>query len=78
MKIGSSHLLDNLSNCLMDLKNSGHSAGFEPMRSYLHLNIRMRTITNGAGSIKHTGIFLRNTDTLGVSGLKSINDLRSL
>ena len=26
-----SHLLDNLSNCLMNLKNSGDSTGFEPM-----------------------------------------------
>ena len=33
MKIGSSHLLDNLSNCLMNLKNSGESTGFEPMTS---------------------------------------------
>ena len=33
MKIWSSHLLDNLSNCLMNLKNSGHSTGFEPMTS---------------------------------------------
>ena len=33
MKIWSSHLLDNLSNCLMDLKNSGDSTGFEPMTS---------------------------------------------
>ena len=31
MKIWSSHLLDNLSNCLMNLKNSGDSTGFEPM-----------------------------------------------
>ena len=30
MKIWSSHLLDNLSNCLMNLKNSGDSTGFEP------------------------------------------------
>ena len=29
MKIWSSHLLDNLSNCLMNLKNSGDSTGFE-------------------------------------------------
>ena len=28
-----SHLLDNLSNCLMNLKNSGDSTGFEPMTS---------------------------------------------
>ena len=28
MKIWSSHLLDNLSNCLMNLKNSGDSMGF--------------------------------------------------
>jgi len=34
MKIWSSHLLDNLSNCLMNLKNSGDSTGFEPMRSW--------------------------------------------
>ena len=33
MKIWSSHLLDNLSNCLMNLKNSGNSSGFEPMTS---------------------------------------------
>ena len=33
MKILSSHLLDNLSNCLMNLKNSGDSTGFEPMTS---------------------------------------------
>ena len=33
MKIRSSHLLDNLSNCLMNLKNSGDSTGFEPMTS---------------------------------------------
>ena len=26
-----SHWLDNLSNCLMKLKNSGDSTGFEPM-----------------------------------------------
>ena len=32
-KIWSSHLLDNLSNCLMNLKNSGDSTGFEPMTS---------------------------------------------
>ena len=31
MKIWSSHLQDNLSNCLMNLKNSGDSTGFEPM-----------------------------------------------
>ena len=35
MKILSSHLLDNLSNCLMNLKNSGDSTGFEPMTSAL-------------------------------------------
>ena len=33
MKIWSLHLLDNLSNCLMNLKNSGDSTGFEPMTS---------------------------------------------
>ena len=33
MKIWSSHLLDNLNNCLMNLKNSGDSTGFEPMTS---------------------------------------------
>ena len=33
MKIWSSHLLDNLSNCLMNLKNSVDSTGFEPMTS---------------------------------------------
>ena len=33
MKIWSSHLLDNLSNCLMNLKNSGDSTGFKPMTS---------------------------------------------
>ena len=33
MKIWSSHSLDNLSNCLMNLKNSGDSTGFEPMTS---------------------------------------------
>ena len=33
LKIWSSHLLDNLSNCLMNLKNSGDSTGFEPMTS---------------------------------------------
>ena len=32
MKIWSSHLLDILSNCLMNLKNSGDSTGFEPMK----------------------------------------------
>ena len=35
MKIWSSHLLDNLSNCLMNLKNSGDSTGFEPMTSVM-------------------------------------------
>ena len=33
MKIWFSHLLDNLSNCLMNLKNAGDSTGFEPMTS---------------------------------------------
>ena len=33
VKIWSSHLLDNLSNCLMNLKKSGDSTGFEPMTS---------------------------------------------
>ena len=33
MKIWSSHLLDNLSNCLKNLKNSGDSTGFEPITS---------------------------------------------
>ena len=33
MKIWSSHLLDNLSNCIMNLKKSGDSTGFEPMTS---------------------------------------------
>ena len=33
MNIRSSLLLDNLSNCLMNLKNSGDSTGFEPMTS---------------------------------------------
>ena len=33
MKIRSSHLLENLSNCLMNLKNSGDSTGFEPITS---------------------------------------------
>ena len=33
LKIWSSHLLDNLSNCLMNLKNSGDSTRFEPMTS---------------------------------------------
>ena len=33
LKIWSSHLLDNLSNCLMNLKNPGDSTGFEPMTS---------------------------------------------
>ena len=33
MKISSSHLKDNSSNCLMNLKNSGDSTGFEPMTS---------------------------------------------
>ena len=33
MKIWSSHLMDNLSNCLMNLKNSCDSTGFEPMTS---------------------------------------------
>ena len=32
-KIWSSHLLDKLSNCLINLKNSGDSTGFEPMTS---------------------------------------------
>ena len=32
MKIWSSHLLDDLSNCLMNLKKTGDSTGFEPMR----------------------------------------------
>ena len=31
MNIWSSHLLGNLSNCLMNLKNSGDSTGFEPI-----------------------------------------------
>ena len=31
IKIWSSHLLDNLSNCLMNLKNSSDSTGFELM-----------------------------------------------
>ena len=34
-KIWSSHLLDNLSNCLMHLKDSGDSTGFEPMTSVI-------------------------------------------
>ena len=33
IKIWSSHLLENLSNCLMNLKNSGDSTGFEPITS---------------------------------------------
>ena len=33
MKIWSSHLLNNLSNSLMNLKKSGDSTGFEPMTS---------------------------------------------
>ena len=33
MKIWSSHLLDNLSNCPMSLKNSGDSTVFKPMTS---------------------------------------------
>ena len=33
MKIWSSHLLDNLSNCLVNLKNPGDSTGFDPMTS---------------------------------------------
>ena len=33
MKIWSSHLLDNLNNCLMNLINSGDSTGFGPMTS---------------------------------------------
>ena len=33
VKIWSSPLLGNLSNCLMNLKNSGDSTGFEPMIS---------------------------------------------
>ena len=33
MKTWSSHLLDNLSNCLMNLKNAGDSTGFEPITS---------------------------------------------
>ena len=38
MEIWSSHLLDNLSNnCLMNLKNSGDSMGFEPMTSAMPL-----------------------------------------
>ena len=42
MKIWSSHLLDNLSNCLMNLKNSGDSTGFEPMTSAMtHLSYYM-------------------------------------
>ena len=39
MKIWSSHLLDNLSNCLMNLKNSGDSTGFEPMTSAEQVNL---------------------------------------
>ena len=35
LKTWSSHLLDNLSNCLLNLKNSGDSTGFEPMTSAL-------------------------------------------
>ena len=37
MKISSSHLLDNLSNSLMNLKNSGDSMGFELMTSAMPL-----------------------------------------
>ena len=33
MKIRSLELLDNLSNCLMNLRNSGESTGSEPMTS---------------------------------------------
>ena len=33
MKIWPSHLLDNLNNCLMNLKSSGDSTVFEPMTS---------------------------------------------
>ena len=33
VKIWSSHLLDNISNCLLNLKNSGDSTGFKPMTS---------------------------------------------
>ena len=35
--VWSSHLLDNLSNCLMNLKNSGDSMGFKPMTSAMPL-----------------------------------------
>ena len=40
MKIWSSHLLDNLSNCLMNLKNSGDSTGFEPMTSAMPVQVQ--------------------------------------
>ena len=33
VKIWSSHLLDNLSNCLLNLKNSGDSTGLQPVTS---------------------------------------------
>ena len=37
MKMWSLHLLDNLSNCLMNLENSGDSTGFEPMSSAMRV-----------------------------------------
>ena len=40
LKIWSSHLLDNLSNCLMNLKNSGDSTGFESMTSAMPFKSR--------------------------------------
>ena len=47
MKIWSSHLLDNLSNCLVNLKNSGDSTGFEPMSGFesLSYNISFTMVT---------------------------------
>ena len=44
VKIWSSHLLDNLSNCLMNLKNSGDSTGFNPWP----LRCRCSALTNWA------------------------------
>ena len=41
MKRWFSHLLDNLSNCLMNLKNSGDSTGFEPMTSAMPVPMQL-------------------------------------
>ena len=60
MKIWSSHLLDNLSNCLVNLKNSGDSTGFEPMTSAMPVqcsNQLSYEVTHGFESCWVTWIF---------------------